>query len=232
VQYLKAVIQAFVGLTKYDFLELALIFIWRAFYLIAARHSTLSVLRIRYHLIMNTQADDSPQRVFFALWPDSTVRAALSAWQPALKRLCGGREMRPDTLHLTLVFLGDIASARLEALQLAAGELSAQGFDLSLDEARYWVHNHILYNAPRSIPPQLSHLVRALEKSLLRHDFKFELREYHPHVTLLRKANWQDHPLPDMAPVHWRVRDFVLLQSAPHDGVACYRVLAKYPLSI
>lgn len=108
----------------------------------------MSVLRIKYQLIMDTQAENSTVRVFFALWPDSAVREGLAAWQPALKQLCGGREMRPDTLHLTLVFLGDIPCARLEALQLAAAEVSAQGFDVCLDEARYWGHNHILYNAP------------------------------------------------------------------------------------
>ena len=181
---------------------------------------------------MEAITDNSTARVFFALWPDEALRAALAAWQPALKQLCGGREMRPDTLHLTLVFIGEVAAERLESLQLAAQEISAQRFELCIDEARYWRHNHILYNAPRTIPEQLLHLVRELENSLLRHHFKFDQREYKPHVTLMRKAIWHDAPLPVMPPLHWSVREFVLLQSVPRRGVAAYRVLASFPLGV
>ena len=45
--------------------------------------------------------------------------------------------MRPATLHVTLVFLGEVAENRLEALQLAAREVDFQRFDLELLEARY-----------------------------------------------------------------------------------------------
>lgn len=165
-------------------------------------------------------------RIFFALWPDTAGRCGLAAWQAALKAHCGGREMKPDGLHVTLVFLGSVAADRLEALKLAAEEVAGECFELTLDEARYWEHNHILYAAPGVVPPQLVKLVCALEKNLTLHRFGFEKHEYKPHVTLLRNAHWTDQPLPGMSRVCWPVRDFVLLQS---EG-GSYRTLARFNL--
>ena len=155
---------------------------------------------------------------------------ALAAWQPSLHELCGGRAMRADTLHSTLVFLGDVVQHRLEALQLAAQEVEGESFELALDAARYWGHNHIVYAAPRAVPPQLTQLVHDLEQRLSTHRFRFDKREYKPHVTLLRHAQWSDDPLPEMRPVVWQASSFALVQSAPDEQGANYRVLARFSL--
>jgi 2'-5' RNA ligase len=169
-------------------------------------------------------------RVFFALWPGEAGRAALAGWQPALRRLCGGRAMLRENLHNTLVFLGNVAEHRLEALKLAAQEVEGRPFWLRIDRARYWGHNHIVFAAPRETPPRLAQLVRDLERSLERHRFRFDRRDYKPHVTLLRHAKWSDEPLPEMPAVRWPVRDFVLVQSPQQEGDTRYRVIARFPL--
>lgn len=169
-------------------------------------------------------------RVFFALWPNEAERAALAAWQPLLKKLCGGRAMCPDTLHATLVFLGDVAGHRLEALQLAAREVAVAPFEVGFDTARYWKHNHIAYAAPAEAPELLRQLVSDLEHGLRRHRFHFDRRSYRPHVTLLRNAEWGDEPLPAMPHVVWQMRDFVLVRSLSDASGARYQVLARFPL--
>lgn len=138
--------------------------------------------------------------------------------------------MRRETLHNTLVFIGDVECYGLEVLQRAAQEVSGEGFELCFGEARYWGHNHIVYAAPRHVPPQLAHLVDALGRRLAAHRFEFDRRDYKPHVTLLRNARWSDAPLPAMPPVCWQIRDFALMQSVPRDGLTDYRVLARFPL--
>lgn len=174
--------------------------------------------------------DNPTARVFFALWPTAAESSALAAWQEPLKHLCGGRAMRGETLHATLVFIGRIEQTRLEALQLAAQEAGAESFELCFDVARYWGHNHIVYAAPNHVPQQLVQLVGALEQHLTKHRFKLDQREHKPHITLLRNARWTDAPLPLMKPVCWQIGDFALVQSAHHDGLAGYRVLARFPL--
>jgi 2'-5' RNA ligase len=167
-------------------------------------------------------------RLFFALWPSDAERSALAAWQPKLHELCGGRAMRADTLHNTLVFLGDVAEHRLEALQLAAQETEFRHFTLNLVAARYWGHNHIVYAEPDTIAPPLADLVGQLGQSLRRHHFHFDQRAYKPHITLLRHAKWSDAELPPMAAVRWQVRSFALVQSLSDGQGAHYTVLARF----
>ncbi|HEY8887001.1 MAG TPA: RNA 2',3'-cyclic phosphodiesterase [Gallionella sp.] len=179
---------------------------------------------------MSHQSDHPTARVFFALWPDAAGRGQLASWQKPLQHLCGGRAMLGETLHNTLVFIGDVEQAKLEALQLAAQEVKGETFELCFDMARYWGHNHIAYAAPGEMPQQLAQLVSVLEQRLMTHRFKFDQREYKPHVTLLRNAQWTDAPLPAMQPVRWQIKDFALVQSEQKDGLASYRLLARFPL--
>lgn len=169
-------------------------------------------------------------RVFFALWPSAAERSALAAWQPVLEMRCGGRGMRADTLHSTLVFLGNVEAGRLESLQRAAQQVRAEPFVLCFDEARHWDQNHIVYAAPRNTPEQLAVLVATLEKHLKSCGFNFDKRRYQSHVTLLRNALCGSESLPAVKPVRWEVREFVLLQSVNPDGRSAYRILSRIPL--
>jgi 2'-5' RNA ligase len=180
---------------------------------------------------MDGTGKTASRRLFFALWPDAAARDALAAWQDPLHALCGGRTMRPDTLHCTLVFLGSVAEQRMEPLLQAARETPARRFELRLGAAHYWGHNRIVYGAPDSTPQALAELVQELEGNLRRHGFRFEERPYRPHVTLLRGAEWRHAPTPVLPEVVWPVRDFVLVQSAGDAQGARYEVLARFAAS-
>jgi 2'-5' RNA ligase len=180
---------------------------------------------------MESKEKETVLRLFFALWPSAAERAALAAWQPLLHESCGGRVMLSDTLHTTLVFLGNVPESRLEALRLAAQEVSGNRFGLDLTAAHYWGHNRIVYAAPPTIPAPLADLVSDLEHSLRKHRFHFEVRPYKPHVTLLRNAQWSDAMLPAMRAVRWHIEDFVLVHSLSDEQGARYEVLARFPLS-
>lgn len=169
-----------------------------------------------------------PRRLFFALWPAAAERAAIAAWQPVLQGLCGGRAMRPDTLHCTLAFLGAVPEARLEALRCLAQEVDCPEFTLRWTAAHYWGHNHIVYGAPLESPPELIALVQTLQARLRAHRFAFEQHPYRAHVTLLRNAHWTDAPLPAMPGVTWQVRDFALVQSLGDAAGARYEVLQRF----
>jgi 2'-5' RNA ligase len=173
---------------------------------------------------------EKPIRLFFALWPNTEERAEMAAWQQPLHKLCNGRMTPSDKLHNTLVFMGDVQPERLEALLLVAQEVDGTAFQLVFDVARYWGHNHIVYAAPGRVPKQLIELVSNLEQRLLRHHFKFDRRPYKPHVTLIRHAKWSDSPLPEMQPVLWSMREFVMVQSISGVLGVRYEVLAKFAL--
>jgi 2'-5' RNA ligase len=54
-----------------------------------------------------------PLRLFFACWPDAALQEQLAQLGRQLQRQSGGKPSRRENLHLTLVFLGDVASSDL-----------------------------------------------------------------------------------------------------------------------
>ena len=68
--------------------------------------------------------DAAGRRLFFALWPDAPAAAALYRVAAESREACGGRLMRPETLHLTLAYLGRVADRCLPSV-LAAGAAAA-----------------------------------------------------------------------------------------------------------
>src|SRR5690606_31860920 len=72
-------------------------------------------------------------RLFFALWPGPALAATLADWAAQAQAACGGRAMRPDTLHLTLAFLGAVDAERAAALAAATARQRAEPGSFSLD---------------------------------------------------------------------------------------------------
>jgi 2'-5' RNA ligase len=174
--------------------------------------------------------ESRPIRVFFALWPGEAERNVLADWQAPLSERCGGRSMRPETLHVTLVFVGEVAADRLDALKHAAQAVAGSPFQLRFGTVRYWRHNRIVHAVPQAVPPALTGLVAGLSDRLRQQGFAFDARPYQPHVTLLRNACWDDGPPPALPTVAWQAHEFVLVQSLLEERGARYQVLARFPL--
>lgn len=168
-------------------------------------------------------------RVFFALWPDARVRGELARSARALQAGCGGRGLRATNLHLTLVFVGDVAVARLPALCEAAAAVRGAAVDMTVDRAAYWAHNRIAWVGPGQTPAPLAALVAGLEAALDGAGFGFDRRPYVPHVTLVRNARCRGEPVIDQ-PIAWRAGEFVLAQSLRNEGGAAYGVVGRWPL--
>lgn len=171
-------------------------------------------------------------RVFFALWPDASVATRLHGiarhWQQDL----GGRVMREDSLHATLVFIGDIAADRLAVVCDLASGIESPGFEMQLDAAGCWPHNHIAYLGLCRIPAALQSLHLELAAGLSAIGIETEKRPLHPHVTLIRKAECARFEIqnPASEPVAWAVRDFVLVKSSLSANGSRYEQLGKWPL--
>lgn len=171
---------------------------------------------------------DGTARVFFALWPDAAPRAALGRLARDLQGQCGGRAMLTRNIHLTLVFLGNVAAARLPELYLLAETVAAPRFDLVIGAAGYWRHNRIVWTGPGQCPDALQALVAALEGALKANGFRFDERPYVPHITLLRDAR-RAPTTQAVGDIRWPVADFALVQSLRRDNATVYEVLRRWP---
>src|SRR5262245_5277525 len=63
-------------------------------------------------------------RLFFALWPDTSLRQELERRLPPLTARVEGRPQRPDQWHVTLEFLGAVPTERQPALWAAADRVA------------------------------------------------------------------------------------------------------------
>ncbi len=167
------------------------------------------------------------ERLFFALWPDAPVRAALAGLQNALP-LVGGRTRpaHPEDLHLTLAFLGEVAPQQRACCEAAAGTIQASPFALRLDQIGYWPRPRILWCGPQTTPVPLLNLVRCLESALHPCGFAGERRPYAAHLTLARGVAAGTAP-PGGWHTDWRVDGFVLAISRPGPPPR-YRVLRRW----
>ncbi|MFZ0106816.1 MAG: RNA 2',3'-cyclic phosphodiesterase [Thiobacillus sp.] len=168
-------------------------------------------------------------RLFFALWPDPDTRAALDRTGKWLHRHWEGRRTRPETLHLTLVFLGAVDASRLDELRGLSAQVSAEAFALNFDQAGCWRHNRVGWLGASETPSALAALVSGLQIRLEASFFSFDKRAFVPHITLLRKARCAEAPA--CRPVDWPVDRFVLVESQSTESGVQYRVVGEWPLA-
>jgi len=168
------------------------------------------------------------RRLFFALWPDDPVRAALDA---AGKALAGKRVRRvpADNLHVTLAFAGPVTAAVSECLEQSAAAIRLAPFELTIDHAGYWPRPRLLWLGPSHVPPGLWALAGALRNTLAGCGIAPEARGFQAHVTIARKVA-QAEPGAEIPAVCWPVSRFCLVQSVSDENGAVYRPLRCWPL--
>ena len=168
-------------------------------------------------------------RLFFALWPPAATVGALAAWAKEAQVLTGGRVTRPESIHLTLAFLGDVAEERVEDAIRAARSVRGARHALPIERAKVWTHNRVGWVGPERTPPALVDLTDSLRENLLAEGFAIEDRPFAAHVTLLRKAGKVSR-LPPPPPVVWPVDEFTLVCSRLWQKGSSYEVLARFGL--
>ena len=170
------------------------------------------------------------QKLFFALWPGEAVRVQLAQRAKVLdgEHHPRGRLLKPARYHLTLHFLGehaDMSPRLIEDVVNAAGRVQAPAFDLSLDQAGSF-HN-VWWLGSAQPPEGLQVLWRALGNALTLARVEVASSDtFTPHVTVVRDAAARLSSTP-IAPIHWRVREFVLIGSQPPHP---YTILHRWPL--
>lgn len=166
-------------------------------------------------------------RLFFALWPEQDVQARLARLAETLWRECGGRRVAAGNIHLTLAFLGSVPTARLADLLSLAETVVAPAFELCLDQCGYWRHNRIVWAGASHCPAALRALALKLAEKLRAADFRWDARDYVPHVTLLRDAR-RAPPAGVAVDIRWPAADFALVRSVQREGKGAYEVVKRW----
>jgi 2'-5' RNA ligase len=171
----------------------------------------------------------SRRRVFFALWPDASVRSQISQLNQQLPVTEAGCHLiHPDNLHLTLHYIGVVSEDELACLSREVGTLQSASFKLILDHLGYFKRPRVLWLGCRVIPEGYNELLRQLADKIDGCGFKMEMGST-PHVTLRRKV-LSAELVTDIEQIEWQVAQFALVQSLSVEGAVRYQLLEKYPL--
>jgi 2'-5' RNA ligase len=173
-------------------------------------------------------------RLFFALWPDATMQAALSDAVSESVRESEGRPVPAGNFHLTLAFLGSVPRERLPVLSEIATrcvthlKVAQAGIVVTLDTVEHWRRPHILCATARGAPLGVTPLVRSLKRALTAEGFALDAKNpFRPHVTVARKVNKPLEPR-QVAPVSWTFGELALVESQTDSAGSLYTVLGRY----
>ena len=174
--------------------------------------------------------------MFFALWPDDTVRQALDMLARDCILRTGGRAPDAANLHLTLAFIGEASASRVATLRKIGSSAAASlsPFTLTLDRIGAFHKQDIAWVGSAQHNPPIHALADHLATKLSMAGFELEHRPFHPHVTLARRArtraldSTRDGALAKA--IVWNVSWLTLAASTHADGALRYVAVDAWPL--
>jgi RNA 2',3'-cyclic 3'-phosphodiesterase len=182
-------------------------------------------------------------RVFCAVELPGEIRAAVAAHASRLRRDFPDARaswVRPEGLHITLKFIGEVDAARVEALTRAAGA-AVEGFKpfrLSIEESGTFPPRgaaRVLWLGVKDASRQLAQLQHNLERECEAVGFTHEPRAFKPHLTVARLRTPKDaHALSEahrhatFGPYHFQVSELLVIRSELGPGGSRYTPLSHH----
>ena len=180
-------------------------------------------------------------RLFVGLGLPPDVRMRLGALAGGLE---GARWVQPESLHLTLRFIGEVDGGEAEDLAAALADIAAPAFDMRLDGLGYFGTARkirLLWAGVRDgaqADEGLRHLQAKVEAAAVRSGFGDEGRKFKPHVTIARFRRAAPKSLGVYLESHggfstpaFPVLQFTLFESRMGHGGSHYIPLSEYSLT-
>ncbi|MDG0996331.1 MAG: RNA 2',3'-cyclic phosphodiesterase [Gammaproteobacteria bacterium] len=167
------------------------------------------------------------RRMFLTVWPNEVQVEQL--YQLQGDYIGCGKEVSPENLHMTLLFMGDMRDDEVDCLIQAAQNLVVRPFIIHLDRLGYFPKKKIFYVAPSTVPDELTQLQRRL-RSCAQHCGVQQLsKKYLPHVSLQRNS---EIPLsnPSFSPIEWEIDEFHLVESRLDRRAVLYNSIESFSL--
>lgn len=193
-------------------------------------------------------------RVFVGLDIDDSIRQRIQRFMDGVREFApDARWVRPESLHVTLKFIGEKPPEHVEDIKKTVSELRAGPMTLSFRGYGFFP----TAKAPRvfwigiEAGPELSLLAHAVDEALARLGVPKEDHEFSPHLTLARAGGrtgsprWQKADKPNLSFKHLQEKlaamprpdfgtmtahEFYLYESKLSPGGARYNKVARFAL--
>lgn len=188
-------------------------------------------------------------RLFVACEVPDDVKDTIGEVIEGLRQKSGTavRWIKPDGVHVTLKFLGEVPTKKLPAVKLAIQEAVVGHSPFELEFSTIGTFGgreglRIMWVGIAGDVLRLEALVRAVNAALAVVGFEPERRPFRPHLTLgrVRDEIGTRHRAEievavgktDVPDVSWRTAQVSLMRSRLGPGGASYEVLATFPLRV
>jgi 2'-5' RNA ligase len=179
-------------------------------------------------------------RTFVAIDLPETLRAALAQAQQTFRSFCDdARWTRPEGIHLTLKFLGEISDAQNKRVVEALEQVGPfERFSVEVKGFGFFPQPHRprVFWAGVLAPSTLSELAARVEGHLEKIGFEREQRAFSPHLTLARFQVPRPQPMLVAAAAQataslgkFEASEFFLYESKLSPQGAQYRKLVRFP---
>jgi 2'-5' RNA ligase len=185
-------------------------------------------------------------RVFCAIGFPHDVREKVLAHSMRLRQAvpeANASWSRPDSIHLTLKFLGDIPQSRVDSLSMAAAKSSKglEAFPISVQGSGVFPTGgrpRVLWIGIADPEGKLVELYRGLEEECSKAGFKREERPFHPHLTLARlrkpegaRALAEAHKQMKFEPIEFTISELLVIRSELSSAGSKYTTISRHPFS-
>lgn len=161
-------------------------------------------------------------RCFLAAWPDAAARQRCGDLTAALRPHAEhGRLMRPENLHLTLAFIGELPEAAGAKVAAACAALPWPTCDWHLTEIGFFARPRVLW-AGGPVPAVLANIASRARGLLDALQVGYDRKPFVAHVTLLRDVRRFDGPRAIAPPIAWPIREVALYRSGRDENGARY----------
>lgn len=132
-------------------------------------------------------------RLFLAVNFDNAAKHRILAVQQRLREAAQGSFSRPENLHLTLAFLGEVPAQRAAAARRAMEQTGAVPLHLTFDRIGFFRRDGgDIWWIGLAENPALLRLRQELCGNLIKEGFRLEERRFSPHITLARQVRLCD----------------------------------------
>jgi 2'-5' RNA ligase len=181
-------------------------------------------------------------RIFIAIDIPENVRSEIREVVESLRPATGGlRWSRPEGLHITLKFIGEIPVNKVDEVGTLLLRIPPAGaINISIRGAGFFPHEkrpRVFWLGVQS-GPELAALAKQIDRELAALGIATEAREYSPHLTLARMNGETNisglaEKLRKIEPLDmgsFLAREYHLFQSQPAAGGSIYTKLVRIPL--
>lgn len=134
-------------------------------------------------------------RLFIAINFDEETKQNILNVQRRLRELGHGNFSKPENLHLTLAFLGEVAPARVADIRKAMDSVTIRPMELIFDHVGCFKRDGgDIWWIGLAENKTLLAMQKELSDSLLTGGFRLESRRFSPHITLAREVRLNSQP--------------------------------------